>query len=222
MPDDDLVTSVEFRSASERALTFQRYIFRRTYGIYYAVWALAIASFLILPFAVSPFLGTSDLSWIAFIMAESAAGLAATFVSIRNFGKAARTVALRNALNRRQPIERKYWLIIAWWVAFYIAIVLSFFIFRLGALSLVYGLLISVDAFVFTRMRRIFLGNIPIEGKIAIAVFGGSALASFVLSILGTSEFISGFPWIATIVAWLFSSLYALKHAPDELVELTH
>jgi hypothetical protein len=219
---EDLVSPRQLEAIGERALSFQRYIFRRTYGTYYATWAFAILVFQLLPYAVLSFLGATVATYLVIGTATVAIGLLATVVSVRSFGEAARTVALRNVIYPAESIKNRYGPFLLWWVAF-IGVFATGFVFSvLTFFSFLNGFLLLLDIMIFTQLREAFPHHLPVEGKIAVVAFGGSALSSLVISFLNVSPLLTNLSWTVTVVVWLFSSLYALRHAPEELVAHSH
>lgn len=214
------VDPVELRNAAKRALLFQRYILRRAFGILYAISAFALAIEIILPFALQPFLGTSSWFWFIYAAAVSIIGIMIAAIPILILDKATRTIALRNAMNSQESSRRNQWILTALYAVFYVLVAACFVIFTSESFTIIYGLLIGLDALVIIQLMSMFSNDIPIEGKIAALAFGASAVTSFVLSILVPTLSLAA-PWIILCFVWLFCALYALKKAPEEWVEWT-
>ena len=219
---EDLVSPGQLEAVGERALRFQRYIFRRAYGAYYAIWAFAILVFQLLPYVIFSFFGSTIATYLIIGIASASIGILATIVSVRNFGEAARTVALRNVLYPTESIKSRYGLFILWWAVFIGIFAIGFVLSVLTFFSFLNGFLLLLDIFIFTQLRNTFPHDIPFEGKAAVVAFGGSALSSLVISFLNVSPLLTNLSWIVTVGVWLFSSAYALKHAPKELVASSH
>ena len=58
--EEQVITGKEIGRAAQRALEYQRYLFRRAYGVYYFIWALAIL-LLTLPAPLSTFLSLTGI-----------------------------------------------------------------------------------------------------------------------------------------------------------------
>ena len=211
-----MVAASELRNTAKRALLFQRYVFRRTFGLIYAIWAVTTAISLILPFTVQTFIGTSSWYWIVYPLALSLIDITAIAITVANVTKARRTIALRNAINPKNSNRHNHWLT-ALWIAYCVLAAVCLIIFRLKAPALLNALSFAIEAFLIQQLRRIFSNDIPPEGKVAATVLGGSVLVNFVLSILSLSHF-SSIPWIVMIFMWLFCALYALKNASEDWV----
>ncbi len=217
-PQEDIVGIAKLKKTAEKALTFQRYIFRRTFGLIYAVWAIVIAIDLIIPWALQTLVGTPSWLWIASPIAQALTGIGAGVVTAVTSAKAAQTIVLQEAVDVGNfGSQRRRRLMMTFYIMLFSAIAISLVILGTGALTIVSIVLLAVVGFMFVQLRRIFSFNVPIEGKMVVIVFGGCAAASFVLSILTQSKF-SEVPWIAMSLSWLFCAIYALKKAPEEWV----
>lgn|SRR5487761_112706 len=224
MSSDDSLTPGRLETIAHQALSFQRYVFRRAWGIYYAVWTVAIAVFTFgyqIPF-LSEF--PANVAWIPYAILYGGVGTIAGLASFWIFGNAWRTLELRRAVGiREEKYRRKHiLLIILWWVAIYAVIGISFTLFEGQAFTVLYGALFVVEIFLFYQLRASFQDRLPTEGKIALVSYGLSTTISLAVSVLGLNPVLYTPLWIITIAAWFYSALYALRHAPDDLVELTH
>src|SRR5487761_1523625 len=204
MSSDDSLTPGRLETIAHQALSFQRYVFRRAWGIYYAVWTVAIAVFTFgyqIPF-LSDF--PANVAWIPYAILYGGVGTIAGLASFWIFGNAWRTLELRRAVGiREEKYRRKHiLLIILWWVAIYAVIGISFTLFEGQAFTVLYGALFVVE--------------------ISLVSYGLSTTISLAVSVLGLNPVLYTPLWIITIAAWFYSALYALRHAPDDLVELTH
>lgn len=223
MSTDDSLTPGQLETIARHALTFQKYVFRRAWGVYYGVWMVAITIFIFgyqFPFmSIFP----AGMAWIPYSILYGGVGIIAGIASFWIFGNAWRTLKLRKAVGiRDEKFRRKYVLLIMlWWAAIYAAIGVSFTFFEGQAFTVLYGALFLIEIFLFYQLRASFPNRMPAEGKIALASYGFSSTVSLVVSVLGLNPVLYTPLWIVTIAAWFFSALYALRHAPDELVELT-
>ncbi len=217
---DGTVDPAAVRNVAKRALLFQRYLFRRAIGISYAIWALTIALNFFLPMVLQTFLGSSGWYWIVSPVAQSIIYIVAAIVSLSSFRRITWAFDLQNAINSAKinPSERR--IKIALYIVFFALIAACLVIFQLQALTIVYGLVLTMTFFMVSQLRRLFPQGIPIESKLAAIVLGAGALTSFVLSIVFPGQFFDA-PWMVIVVVWLFCALYALKSAPEEWVERT-
>jgi len=216
---DDNLSAGKLEEIATQALIFQRYIFRRAWGTYYAVWSAAFTVFIfsnLLPFQS---LVPSGLLWITYAVLYGGVGLAAGFATISIFKNAHRTISLRKIVGTYRETEgRRYALMWFWWLGLYAIIFLSFAFFPREALSILFALLFTIEIYIYYSLKFSFQESIPIEGKIALASYGFCILFSFFASLF-TNDFVPfGIVWGITIAAWLFSALYALRRASDELV----
>jgi hypothetical protein len=224
MSADDTIAAGELEKIARHALVFQKYVFRRAWGVYYAVWTVAITIFAfgyLFPFAS---LFPASLVWVPYALLYGGVGLVAGVASFWIFASAWNTLELRRAVGEnKEKLRKKYVFLIAlWWGAMYVAIGVSFTLFEGHAFTVLYGALFLIEIFLVFQLRASFPYRMPSEGKIALVSYGFSSSLSLVVSILGFDPVLYTPIWIVTIAAWFYSSLYALRHAPDELVELTH
>ena len=217
---DNSITRTQLEAIAERALTFQRYVFRRAWGIYYAVWAVAITVF---SFNGYLLLSQSD-ARLVFPLLYGGVGLLAGLASTWIFRNAPRTLRLRRVLAKDEGKgHRKYYgILLGWWVAFYALIVASFALFATHALSILFASLFSVEIFIYYQLKLSFSNKMPFEGKLALISYGFGTTFSFVASLFSNNTPLFGIAWGTTIVIWLFCALYALKHAPEELAALVY
>jgi hypothetical protein len=216
-PQED-IDIAKLRNTAEKALAFQRFIFRRAFGVIYAVWALVIAIDLIIPWVLQTLVGTPSWLWIAAPVVQALTGIGAGVVTAVTSAKAAKTIVLREAVDVGSfGSKRRRQLMMTYYVILFSVIAVTMVILKTGALTVVSIVLLAVTGVMFVQLRRIFSFDVPIEGKIVVAVFGGCTIASFVLSILTPSQF-TEVPWVVMSLSWLFCALYALKMAPEEWV----
>jgi MFS family permease len=213
------ITAQELEQIANRALKFQKYIFRRAWGVYYAVWAAAIAAFSFAFPVFNAFL--PSLPWEVYVAYYGGIGIVAGFASVWIFNNAAKTAKLRRILKPDTKLRLKYRLMGLWWLAFYVIILLAFTYYSVHALTILYAMLISVAIFVYSQLRFSFSTDLPIEGKLAVASYASSALISFSFSLFTQNGLPGAIAWLGTVIVWLFCAMYSLKRAPEELVELS-
>ncbi len=217
---DNSITRTQLEAIAERALTFQRYVFRRAWGIYYAVWAAAITVFSFIGYLP---LSQSDV-WLVFPLFYGGVGLLAGLASTWIFSNALRTLRLRRVLAKDEGRgHRKYYgILLGWWVTFYALIGASFAFFATHAMSILFASLFSVEIFIYYQLKLSFSNKMPFEGKLALISYGFSTTFSFVVSIFSNNTTLFSVAWGTTIIAWLFCALYALRRAPEELAALVY
>jgi hypothetical protein len=208
----EILTKEELEDVARRALLFQRYLFRRTYGTYYAVWAAALSVFFVIPFL----LGSMGEFFV--LVLQVVTGIVATAVTVQSFTRVIRANRLWQAFLPRRRVPY-FFHIIAWWAGFILVIYFAFrFSTYVGYASL-YLMLISVAYFLALNLKRSFQEKVPFEGKLAVGSYGLSATASFILSVaFGSSNFVA-VPWLLTIACWIFASTSAFRHAHEELLK---
>lgn len=221
MPDAPS-TQNDLLAVGEKALAFRRYVLRRAYGNYYAIWACAISLYFILPFALYVEFGTSLVVASTAASLSIAIGLVATMAATRGFRKNARAAALDRTLHRRRrhQTSRLTWLVM--WIAFagfWGAVLL---LPGRASASVAAGLLLLMDALVYQWLRGSFREGIPPEGTLAVASYGAGAVSSFLIVLAGGYSPAAGIPWAFVVASWLFAAMYAFKRAPEELVGLLY
>jgi hypothetical protein len=217
METDEVVTIRELERATERAFEYQRYIARRTYGLYYLAWA-----------AVILFINAStNLSAIAELtggqaVLESAANLVVLFAAAGAtaliFRNARRTLIVNRALGRRRAAYARY--ASGLLLGIYVAVTAVYLLDHAYLSSLFYAVLLSVPIVLYLPMRLAFSGRLPAESLIALTTYGAAAAVSLALSLLGVDSWALGWVWVATSLVWFFASFYALFLAPEELEAL--
>lgn len=219
---EEALTAERLEEIGGRALTFQRYIYRRTWGTYYAIWAAAFAIFAYLNQAPIWSLVPQSLTWVPYVLAYGGTGWGAGIATAWIFTRAYRTVSLRRAINplSQTRSQRRWALMWVWWAAFYVIAFVSFAFFQSQAFTVLFALLFSVEIFIYSTLRLSFPDGIPFEGKLALATYGACVVGSFTASFFTSAFGFFGIAWGATCIIWLFCALYALNHAPEELVEL--
>ncbi|MEM0159134.1 MAG: hypothetical protein QW812_06455, partial [Thermoplasmataceae archaeon] len=86
----------------KQSILADRYILKRAWGIYYAIWSLAIFIYMLLPYILS--LVVSSLTeLVVYIVAFSSVTALAGYSSARVFARAAKHAAIRIRLANRDP-----------------------------------------------------------------------------------------------------------------------
>jgi hypothetical protein len=215
--ETDSLTIQEIGKAAERALEYQRYIFRRTYGIYYLVWAAAMV--LLETTNLSAAIGLKGNLGVGVELAVSvivlAAAVSATALIFRD---ARRTLGLRKALGRRRGSYARYF--VGWIVGIYVVIAVADLLVPAYSYAIVYALLLPVPFVIYFMLGIGFPGGRPAEGLVALTAFGVAADINLALSLSGIDSWVVGWVWAATAVVWFLAAFYALFRAPEELEAL--
>jgi hypothetical protein len=214
---EEVLTAQDLGRVGARALEYQRYVFRRTYGVYYLIWAAVIA---LVGSNLGALIGLKGELGGGVNSAVSVAILALAFVATaRIFGGAMRALRLFRALgNERNGSYAPYFVA---WVAAIIAIASAVGILApANSQAILYALLLPVPFVVYYMLGMAFPDGKPIEGLVALAAYGSAAALSLALSLLAVDSWVVGWAWGATVVVWSLAAFYALFRAPDELEAL--
>jgi hypothetical protein len=218
---EETLSAVQLEEIGQRALTFQRYIFRRAWGAYYAVWAAAFVLFIFggqLPLGN---LFPQNLAWVPYVALFAGTGWAASLATASVFNSAHRAVFLRRAMGSMRGWGGREWALMwMWFVAFTALAFVSFAFFQPQAPVIIYGLLSSVEIFIYYSLRISFGEKLPSEGLLALVSYGACITLSIVASLLAGGLAYTGAIWGAETIVWVYCSLFALWHAPGELTDL--
>lgn len=218
---DDSPAYNEIRNAARRALVFQNYIFKKAWGIYYALWACAFAIYFFFPsflrlLNASPFFVSLDFLLVVNLAISAVIGC----TSGQLLERARKTVSVRNALMiPKSPFDKRGNLFHLWWVAYFFVIIIVGVFFNAHLLSVVFGLATTVTLVFYYALMSSFPGNPPPEGLVAIASFGIAATVSFAISLITAGTAIYGIIWGITILIWIGASIVSLLHANEELTK---
>lgn len=215
-------TSGDLETIGRKALVFRRYVLRRAYGTYYAVWALALSLYLLIPEAIYLEFGSSFWNSAAAAAVGMAVAFSAMVMVSRNFKQNARAMRLRKALHPGSGGQGSRSNTAWWWGALIVLFFLSYVFQSLVVSFLFYGILVLTDVLIYGYLRRSFPDGVPFEGILAVATYGVGVAASFMLALLTGSPLLPALPWTIVIAVWLFASIFSFKRAPEELVELLY
>jgi len=211
---DEALTIQDLGRVGARALEYQRYIFRRTYGAYYLIWAAAIA---LLVSNLGALVGLrGELGGGVEAVASLAILALAVAASARIFGGAMRALRLRRALgSERKGSYAPYFVV---WVAAIVVIAAAAGVLApANSQAVLYALLLPVPFVIYYMLGMAFPDGRPIEGLLALAAYGSAAALSLALSLLSIDSWVAGWAWGATVVVWSLAAFYALFRAPREL-----
>jgi hypothetical protein len=215
--ETETLTMQQLEKVAERALEYQRYIFRRTYGVYYLIWGAAMV--LLLSTNLSTVIGlTGDLASGVEAVVSLAVIAPAFFATALIFRSALRTLGLRRALSRERGDYTRYFA--AWIVAMYVVIAAADLLVPAYSYAIFYALLLPVPVLLYFMLGLAFPDGRPTEGLIALTTYGAAAAISLILSLLGVDSWVLGWLWAGTAAVWFLAAFYALFRAPEELEAL--
>ena len=211
-------TRDEIRRAVKRAILLNEYLLRRAWGVLYIVMALSMfLSIFGVPIIYSLGVLKSFPSSIAVDMTASGCGVVVILWAFKR---------VRNAAEITYPEGKRAWsrllgyrFIVLLWIAIN-GIVIVTIGFASGRLSLV-DLLIhfGLAVYLYYALRLSFSKKIPAEVVIAIGSLSLSSVASIALLSITTTPGPYALLWGATIIAWIFSGVYARTRPIPEFEE---
>ena len=211
------VTPYEIRSALERATVLNEYLLRRAWGILFLV--LALSMFLTI-FGVSvlevakSFRVVSSMAISLTASGSSIIVILWAFKRVRNW-----TEITHLGGNRTWSRLLGYRFLVPLWIALN-AIAIMTIIFARSQVSLVLLLIyFGVAVYLYYVLRLSFSEEIPGEAAFAIGSLSLSSIASIALLSITTSHAPYVFLWGATIIAWIFSGIYARTRPIPEFEE---
>jgi hypothetical protein len=211
------LSPLDVKRLAERALAFQRYVFKKAWAVYYAIWACTFAVYIYLPFLVGALDSHYNLG-TGYLLINVGVSALAGWVSTGMIEKTRNTLLVQNALKApSNTIDRKRKWFVVWWIVYFGIIVASAFLFNAHLLTILFGLGTAVTPFFYYMLRTSFPKKMPFEGVVAILVFCLVDVASFVISFFAPNPIIYGVLWTATIVAWLAASVRSFLTAAGEL-----
>lgn len=211
-------TRDEMVCAVKRAILLNEYLLRRAWGVLYIVLALSMfLSIFGVPIIYSLGVLKSFPSSIAVDMTASGCGVVVFLWAFKR---------VRNAAEITHPEGNRAWsrllgyrFIVPIWIAIN-GIVVMTIAFASGRLPLVVLLLhLGVVVYLYYALRLSFTKKIPGEAVIAIASLSVSSIASISLLSITTSPGPYALLWGATIVAWIFSGVFARTRPIPEFEE---
>jgi hypothetical protein len=218
---EEVLTESKLEEIGQRALTFQRYIYRRAWGAYYALWAAAFAVFIGGNFLPLYELAPGALAWVPYAVIYGGIGWAAGIGTVLIFRNAGKAMHLRRLVNHPK-VSSKWNLAWLWWVAFYVIAFVAFSRFPAQADSILYALLFTVEVYIYYWLKTSFPQDMPLEGKLALVSYGLFMSFGFLTSFFTADPLVFGVSLGATVVVWVFCALYAFARAPEELVDLRY
>lgn len=211
-PEEEDMTVNDWKRIVLRNLAFQRYVFRRAWGIYYGMLAAVTAVIIYLSMArLDVIVGLTSGLTVVLVLIVSTNLL---------FRKSYRTVELRQSIRLERRSKRRWLLVWLCLITFFSSIIVAS-IFLPSYFSLIlYATEIPFPFIILYGLKLSFPEKPPIEGVLVALSYAFIVVLSFVLSAIAMATGISTsilIPWIATVLIWFLASFYALLHARDEL-----
>lgn len=210
---------------NKKAIKFERFIIRRAYGLYYLIWAFAIFEFLIAPFILSSLHINLYYFYIIYAISYIITLYIAIELSKHLFSKVYKTYKLEYNEDKKKfkPVNYIYIIIIIILLILFSYFFQKEYFYYAMFLYIVNVLLFSFGLNILGYLRLSFK-KIPFEGYIAFYSYDISAIGTIIFFIISSFLFknivyYSFLPWFIAISGWLFSSYYAIYHAPDEVVD---
>jgi hypothetical protein len=211
------VTRDEVRRAVKRAILLSEYLLRRAWGTLYL--ALSLSMFLSIFGApiIDSLKSIGVASTLAMDMSASGCAIIAILWAFKR---------VRNSAEITHPEDDLAWsrllgyrFLVPLWIALN-AVVIMTIAFASGRVPLI-DLLIhfGLAVYLYYALRLSFSKNIPGEAILAIASLSLSSIASIALLSITTNPAPSALLWLATIVAWIFSGVYARTRPIPEFEE---
>ena len=211
-------TLEQLKLTGKRALAFDNFVMRRAWGVYYAVWAVAITLFVFISNLIS-ILVPAGLQWIAYPVVYVLIGVLATLSVSSSFSKAGAAIHLRRSLyGEKQEGRRNFYFYFLGWLVLISAMVLISIDFQsyVGFIVLT-GFLSAIALYVYASLKKHF-GRVPAEGRLAVGVFAFSTIGGITAAAITNNPIVYELFWIPTIASWLFAALYTMYKAPEDLV----
>ena len=187
---EEVITASEIEQIARKDLTFQRFMFRRAWGIYHAIWGSIIAypSSFSDPSQLSPLKG--DLAWLVYGIITLTVVTIAIMATVRINRTNDRTLQLRRVLRpdgndtklTRHFVGRLFMACIL--MAFVSELIAGYYLpSYVGMIS--YAFMIPVGFLYYYQLKRSFQGRLPSEGILASIFFISSIVLSFFVSLPG-------------------------------------
>ncbi len=206
--------SEHLKKIGKTAVRFDFYLMKRAFGMYYATWAAAIFTLMVLSY-ISNIPGQSNTTLTFYVLLNIGVIIVAVDYTQIVFRKAFMLFRLESDLQMQFSLKSfgknagigLMILIFAMFVIIGINLVSPD---ESTVLSMI--ILWIVDFYIYMTVRMSF-GKIPPEGILAVATFAFSNTASSIL-FLQTGNNNSTFQiWMVTVIGWIISSLYSFYNA---------
>jgi hypothetical protein len=217
----------DFLSAmGKKSMSLYRYSTRRAFGIYYSIWAMAIFFFVFFFPQLTIFIPEDIPGAISVILMFFGVFFIATYFTVRVFTRAGKAMNLEDVFHtgRKHIWIRAYQLSNILFITVFLSVVVFFSLRSSGSAFLgyivMYSMLFAISLYLLLYLK-ISLSRIPLEGYVASFSYMFSSLASILIILIFRPVAFPEMPiqlaWSPTIIAWIFSSMYAFYMAPGEL-----
>ena len=207
----------EVRGAIRKAILLNEYLLRRAWGVLYL--ALSVSMFLSIfggPI-IDSLVSIGFASMIAMDMTASGCGIIAILWAFKR---------VRNSADITHPEGDRTWstllgyrFVVPLWIAINGLVILTIVLARVQVPLVDLLIHLGVAVYLYYALRLSFSKKIPGEAVIAIGSLSLSSVASLALLSLTTSPGPYALLWLATIVAWIFSAVYARTRPIPEFEE---
>ena len=204
MTENELTQTIDqIKTASMDAVRLDRKILKKTWGLYYIVWAIAITLFSTIDIPLENISNTAYQN-ILFFTAYGVVFIIAIFVTMSLFRRAHAIGQISTGFtnkNRRNEIGTIFINILLFILILFLAS---------GILKYPSGVigLLFVFILVFTGMFRGIkqsMGKVPFEGYLSSGAFLFSAVSSTISSFLNYGYMVYGLLWLVSSAAWFLS-----------------
>jgi hypothetical protein len=211
------VSRDDVERAVEQAILLNEYLLRRAWGVLYV--ALSLSMFLSI--FGTPILDSLDsigfATSIAVDMAASGCGVTAILWAFKR---------VRNTAEITHPEGDRAWsrllgyrYVVPVWIATNALVILTIVLANAPVPAVVLFIHLGVAVYLFYALRLSFPNKIPAEAVIAVGSLSLSSIASLALLSIVRSPGPYALLWGATIVAWIFSGVYARTRPVPEFEE---
>ncbi|MDS0257164.1 hypothetical protein ApAK_05685 [Thermoplasmatales archaeon AK] len=211
--------SKQLLCAGNKAVRTVRYLLRRAWGKYYAIWALSIFLFIYIPNFLNQLTSTL-LQDVAFSVSYGSIIVVSSYLTGLTFEKVARTAKLQKALYRYPRRNLKDIILRN---AFFVAILILVVLLATGFFRTFFGLFLEavilamIPVYIYRGVLQ-SLGIIPFEANLAIGSFIFSDVGSALSVILTRSAYYYPEFWVPTMIMWFMASILSFANAGDDLI----
>ena len=203
--------------AVKRAILLNEYLLRRAWGILYLALALSMFLSVFGGPIIDSLVSIGFASTIAMDMTASGCGIIAILWAFKR---------VRNTAEITHPEGDRTWstllgyrFIVPLWIALNGLVILTIVLARVRVPLVDLLIHLGVAVYLYYALRLSFSRKIPREAVIAISSLSLSSIASIALLSITTSLGGYALLWGATIVAWIFSGVYARTRPIPEFEE---
>ncbi|MDG6925007.1 MAG: hypothetical protein JRN09_00485 [Nitrososphaerota archaeon] len=205
------------KAAVKRAILLNEYLLRRAWGILYLALSLSMFLSTFGTPIVNSLVSIGYASLVAVDMTASGCGIAAILWAFKR---------VRNAAEITHPEDNPAWsrllgyrFLVPLWISLNVLVILTIALASAHLALVVLLIHLGVAVYAYYALRLSFSGKIPVEAVIAIGSLALSSIASLALLSIVTRPGPYALLWGATIVAWIFSGVYARSRPVPEFNE---